>query len=153
MKTNLLEYLACPVCGGDILLVHESEREADEVLTGDLSCKKCEREFKIIRGVPRFVALDAVAQEKAETARNFGWQWNKFTQEDDKYEEQLLGWLQPVRPNFFRDKLVLEGGCGKGRHTRLAATWGAEEVVGVDLSDAVDSAFTAVRDLPNAHQC
>jgi SAM-dependent methyltransferase len=46
---------------------------------------------------------------------------------------------------------VLEGGCGKGRHTRLAAEWGAREVVGIDLSAAVESAFAATRDLPNAH--
>jgi SAM-dependent methyltransferase len=50
---------------------------------------------------------------------------------------------------------VLEGGCGKGRHTKLAAEWGAIEVVGIDLGDGVESAFALTRDLPNAHivQC
>jgi uncharacterized protein YbaR (Trm112 family)/ubiquinone/menaquinone biosynthesis C-methylase UbiE len=151
MKNKLLEYLACPVCGGDILLVHEGVREEEEIIEGELSCKKCGREYKIIRGVPRFAALDAVEQEKLETAENFGWQWTHFTQEDEKYADQFLGWLQPVRPEFFRGKIVLEGGCGKGRHTKLAVEWGAEEVIGVDLSDAVESAFEATRGLPNAH--
>ncbi len=151
MKTKLLEYLACPVCGGDILLVHESLREGEEVIDGELSCRKCGREFKVIRGVPRFAAFDAIEQEKIETAVNFGWQWTHFTQEDDKYADQFLGWLQPVRPDFFEGKVVLEGGCGKGRHTRLACEWGAKEVIGIDLSDAVESAFEATRGLPNAH--
>lgn len=151
MRTDLLDVLACPVCGGDILVVYEGLREGDHIIDGDLSCKKCEREYKIIRGVPRFAALDAIEQEKIQTAENFGWQWTHFTQEDEKYAEQLLGWLQPVRPDFFRGKVVLEGGCGKGRHTRLACEWGAERVIGIDLSDAVETAFEATRDLPNAH--
>ncbi len=151
MKTKLLEFLACPVCGGDLLLVHESAREGEEVLDGELSCKKCARDYRIIRGVPRFAALDAVEREKAETAQNFGWQWTHFTQDDERYAEQFLGWLQPVRPEFFQGKIVLEGGCGKGRHTKLASQWGAGEVIGVDLSDAVESAFKVARELPNAH--
>ena len=56
-----------------------------------------------------------------------------------------------MTPEFFRDKVVLEGGCGKGRHTLLAARWGAQEVIGIDLSAAVETAFAATRSLPNAH--
>jgi len=92
-----------------------------------------------------------IAADKAATAENFGWQWQHFTQADDKYEQQFLGWLTPVTPEFFKDKVVLEGGCGKGRHTELAAGWGAREVIGIDLSEAVESAFKATRELANAH--
>ncbi|HEU4870512.1 MAG TPA: class I SAM-dependent methyltransferase, partial [Pyrinomonadaceae bacterium] len=81
----------------------------------------------------------------------FGWQWQHFTQEDERYAEQFLGWIAPVTPEFFRDKVVLEGGCGKGRHTQLAAQWGAREVIGIDLSEAVETAYAATRSLPNAH--
>ncbi len=151
MKEKLLDLLACPVCGGDLSLVHVGTREEKEIIEGVLSCRKCEREYKVVRGVPRFADLDKIEQDKAETAENFGWQWTHFTQEDEKYNEQFLGWLQPVKPDFFKDKLVLEGGCGKGRHTSLAANWGAKEVVGIDLSAAVESAFQATRHLPNAH--
>ena len=51
----------------------------------------------------------------------------------------------------FSRKVVLEGGCGKGRHTQLAAQWGAREVIGIDLSEAVETAFAATRSLANAH--
>jgi SAM-dependent methyltransferase len=151
MKEKLLDFLACPDCGGDILLAQETRRENNEILEGVLKCEKCAHEYKIVRGVPRFADLSKIEQGKAETAENFGWQWTHFTQEDEKYNEQFLGWLQPVKPEFFKDKLVIEGGCGKGRHTSLAANWGAKEIVGVDLSAAVESAFAATRDLPNAH--
>jgi SAM-dependent methyltransferase len=154
MKEHLLDLLACPMCGGDILLAN-AKYEDKEIIDGVLSCKKCTREYKIVRGVPRFAELGKVEQDKAETAENFGWQWMHFTQEDTKYADQLLGWLQPVKKEFFEGKIVLEGGCGKGRHTKLAAEWGAAEVVGIDLGDGVESAFALTRDLPNVHiiQC
>ncbi|MEP7038141.1 MAG: methyltransferase domain-containing protein, partial [Acidobacteriota bacterium] len=151
MKEKLLNLLACPSCGGDILLAYASKYEEKEIIEAVLTCRKCSREYKVERGVPRFAALDKIEQDKAETATNFGWQWTHFTQEDKKYAEQFLGWLQPVKPEFFADKIVLEGGCGKGRHTTLAAHWGAKEVVGIDLSAAVETAFAATKHLPNAH--
>ena len=151
MKEKLLNLLACPSCGGDILLAYVSKYEEKEIIEAVLTCQKCSREYKVERGVPRFAALDKIEHDKAETAENFGWQWTHFTQEDKKYAEQFLGWLQPVKPEFFKDKIILEGGCGKGRHTTLAAHWGAKEVVGIDLSAAVETAFAATKHLPNAH--
>jgi SAM-dependent methyltransferase len=104
-----------------------------------------------LRGIPRFANLDHVAADKATTAEKFGWQWTHFTQADERYAEQFLAWIAPVRPEFFANKVVLEGGCGKGRHTQLAASWGARDVIGIDLSEAVESAFAATRGTPNAH--
>jgi SAM-dependent methyltransferase len=155
MKERLLNFLACPSCGGEVRLGAVAEADESrgwrEIVEGELACAACASRFAVRRGVPRFAPLGAVEREKAETAANFGWQWRHFTQEDGRYAEQFLGWIAPVRPEFFRGKLVLEGGCGKGRHTRLAAEWGAREVVGVDLSEAVETAYAATRDLERAH--
>ncbi|HEV7905453.1 MAG TPA: methyltransferase domain-containing protein [Pyrinomonadaceae bacterium] len=155
MKNRLLQYLACPACEGELALASVAARDEArgwvEILEGELACKRCARRFAVRRGVPRFVEAGEIEEEKAATAENFGWQWQHFTQTDARYDEQFRGWLAPVAPEFFRDKLVLEGGCGKGRHTQLAAAWGAREVVGIDLSGAVETAFAATRDLPNAH--
>lgn len=120
-------------------------------MEGELRCSSCASTFPITAGVPRFATPEQVETDKGATATNFGWQWQHFTQDDDRYAEQLLGWIAPVTPEFFRDKIVLEGGCGKGRHTRLAAHWGAREVIGIDLSAAVDTAFAATRSLTNVH--
>src|ERR1044072_8910895 len=121
MKEKLLDLLACPVCGGDLLLASASEYDGGEIITGVLSCKKNSHEYKVVRGVPRFADLGKIEQDKADTAENFGWQWQHFTQEDTKYSDQFTGWLQPVKPAFFKDKLVLEGGWGKGRQQRPTA--------------------------------
>ena len=151
MKERLLQYLSCPSCAGAIALTSADGREGSEIIEGELSCATCARTWPVLRGVPRFAEIEAVADDKAATAERFGWQWQHFTQADDKYDQQFLGWIAPVTPDFFSDKVVLEGGCGKGRHTQLAAQWGARDVIGVDLSAAVESAFAATRDLPNAH--
>ena len=151
MKRKLLDYLRCPACAGAILLALVTREEDSEILEGQLSCGSCARSFPIVRGVPRFAMPEAVEADKAATAENFGWQWQHFVQSDELYADQFLGWIAPVTPDFFQGKVVLEGGCGKGRHTQLVANWGAREVVGVDLSDAVETAFAATRHLENAH--
>ena len=120
-------------------------------MTGELRCNSCAVSFPIIGGIPRFANPEKIESDKAATAAGFGWQWQHFTQDDPRYAEQFLGWIAPVAPEFFRDKVVLEGGCGKGRHTQLAAHWGAKDVIGIDLSDAVETAFASTRALENAH--
>ena len=140
----------CPSCAGPLDL-SVKQAEATEIIEGALRCRNCASSFPITNGVPRFADLAQVESDKRATAAGFGWQWQHFTQEDSRYAEQFLGWIAPVTPDFFRNKIVLEGGCGKGRHTQLAARWGAREVIGVDLSGAVETAFAATRSLPNAH--
>ena len=140
----------CPACGGPLDLSTGSS-QGSEIIEGQLRCASCASSFPIKSGIPRFANLEHLASDKAATAAGFGWQWQHFTQEDSRYAEQFLGWIAPVTPEFFRDKVVLEGGCGKGRHTQLAARWGAREVIGVDLSAAVETAYMATRELGNAH--
>ena len=151
MKRRLLDYLRCPSCAGGIILASVAVTEDAEIIQGQLGCEACARTFPIIRGVPRFAAAENLQTDKAATAENFGWQWQHFTHRDELYADQFLGWIAPVVPGFFRDKLVLEGGCGKGRHTSLAAGWGARDVIGIDLSAAVETAFAATRELENVH--
>ena len=133
------------------MLASVASAEDAEIMEGRLTCDSCQRTFPIVRGIPRFSTPEKLEADKAATAANFGWQWRHFVQTDELYADQFLGWIAPVRPEFFQDKLVLEGGCGKGRHTELAAGWGARDVIGVDLSDAVETAFAATRELENAH--
>jgi len=151
MKERLLEYLICPSCAGSIQLRSVAQREGIEIIAGELECVGCQRRFEILRGVPRFADLENIEAEKQATADKFGWSWQEFSHEDAKYDEEFLGWIAPVRPDFFQGKAVLEGGCGKGRHTRRVAGWGARDIVAVDLSAAVEVAFASTRGLENAH--
>jgi SAM-dependent methyltransferase len=150
LKEKLLSYLVCPSCNGPLDLSVE-KTEQQEIMEGVLRCGACAASYPVRAGIPRFADLADVADDKRATAANFGWQWQHFTQDDTRYAEQFLGWIAPVTPEFFRGKVVLEGGCGKGRHTQLAARWGAQDVVGIDLSEAVETAFAATRSMPNVH--
>jgi SAM-dependent methyltransferase len=67
---------------------------------------------------------------------------------EDFYERQFLDWISPLEARDFEGKTVLEAGCGKGRHTRLMASWSPRAVYGVDLSEAVFLAERNVRDMP-----
>ncbi len=149
MKPSLLPYLACPDCGADLTL-ERRELDGEEVIEGTLRCGGCRRLFEIRHGVPRF-APTVEEEEKARTAEAFGWEWNRFSELAARYRRQFLDWIRPVDPAFFRGKSVLEGGCGKGRHTALAAQFGARAVIGLDLSDAVEPAWQNTRQYPNAH--
>lgn len=151
MKRKLLDYLACPACDGQIDLASVSADDGVEIFSGELKCVSCARTFPIVRGVPRLADITKVEADKQATAESFGWSWQQFAHDDARYEQQFLDWIAPVQPGFFAGKAVLEGGCGKGRHTRRIAGWGAKDIVAVDLSAAVEVAFAATRGIENAH--
>jgi uncharacterized protein YbaR (Trm112 family) len=94
LKETLKKYLSCPDCGRP-LEFSETEREGAEIISGTIHCSGLRKQWPIVRGVPRFAAMTEVAEDKAATAANFGWQWQHFTQADDRYEDQFLGWIAP----------------------------------------------------------
>jgi SAM-dependent methyltransferase len=69
----------------------------------------------------------------------------------DQWKEQFNRYVgRALTPAFLRGKLVLDIGCGFGRHLYLASQAGAE-VVGVDLSGGVDVARHHNADHPRCH--
>jgi uncharacterized protein YbaR (Trm112 family) len=149
MKERVLGYLACPHCSGDLFL-EVSERTAHEIMEGTFTCTGCARVYPIRHGVPRFAEQEVSELEK-DTAAAFGYEWTKYNELADRYRKQFLDWLKPADEEFFRGKAVLEGGCGKGRHSALAGEFGAKDVVSLDLGVAVDAAFVNTRHLSNVH--
>ncbi|MBI4821322.1 MAG: methyltransferase domain-containing protein [Deltaproteobacteria bacterium] len=151
MKARAADLLACPRCLVPGLNCRAHGSEGDEILEGELSCGRCGDRFAIRNGVPRILPDAAVEHDQQRTVDRFGRQWNDFDFLTHYYEQQFLGWIGPNRPEDFKDKIVLEGGCGKGRHSSLVSSWGAKDVIAVDLGSAVDTAFRNCRHLPNVH--
>ncbi|MEK7473218.1 MAG: methyltransferase domain-containing protein [Patescibacteria group bacterium] len=147
MKPSLLPLLECPDCHADFSPRIDS-REGEEVMEGSLACS-CAT-YPIRGGVPRILPKEK-HEQNWETARRFGEEWNDFSMITDEYEKQFLSWIEPVQPEHFRGKTVLDVGCGKGRHVLQAQKFGASTVVGVDLSHAVDAAFRNVGRKPGVH--
>lgn len=153
MRTSALQYLACPKCGGSLVADGDRPEPDGHILSGTLVCG-CSARYPITGGVPRLTPEHAeldLSEESALTADRFGTEWKIFDHPADYFEQQFLDWVSPLQPRDFADKVVLEGGCGKGRHTELVARYGAKAIVAVDLGDAVDVAFRATRHLSNVH--
>lgn len=149
MKLKLLNYIGCLYCHARLTLTDEVS-EDQEIMSGKLLCSKCQRKYPIINGIPRLLP-DNLSLDKQETAAGFGYAWKTFSHLDPIYEQQFLDWVCPVDRDFFKNKIILDGGCGKGRHSWCSARFGAKEVIGIDLSDAVEVAFHNNREFPNVH--
>jgi uncharacterized protein YbaR (Trm112 family)/protein-L-isoaspartate O-methyltransferase len=151
MRRRLLDLVVCPGCGSALTLLAKVV-DGDEINEGTLSCSACGRRYPIERGIPRLLPdPSAVPAEARRTVDRFGDQWNDFDFIGEHYEEQFLGWIAPNTPESFAGKVVLEGGCGKGRHSAIVAAWGAKDVIAVDLGSAVDAAHRNTRRYPNVH--
>jgi SAM-dependent methyltransferase len=148
VKPRLLELLVCPACKAELALRAESAAGGD-VQAGALTCSGCAAAYPIVRGIPRFVGQDAYAE-------SFGDEWRRFrtvqldsangtTESQDGFALKTgLG------PADVRGRLVLDAGVGAGRYAEVMARWGAE-VVGVDLTRAIDAAAENLHAWPAVH--
>jgi SAM-dependent methyltransferase len=148
MKPTALKFLVCPACKNDLDL-QARQPQAPEIMEGRLSCRGCRADYPILRGIPRFVEIGAYAS-------SFGFQWNWFrtvqvdalngTRESERMLEETSGW----REEDYYGRLVLDAGVGAGRFAQVVAHKGGE-VVGVDLTTAVDAAYLNIGHLDNVH--
>jgi SAM-dependent methyltransferase len=149
MRERLLEWLVCPACESGLTLCDAVGR-GGRIAEGALRCERCRALYPIVRGIPRMVP-DGVGTAAAATAERFGYEWTRFAEIRPEYREQFLGWIAPVKPDDFAGRRVVDGGCGKGRHLRLAAEFGAKDVIGIDLGPAVEAAARNTEGLEAVH--
>lgn len=153
MKRELLPYLCCPNCSKELELYVEGSKE-DEIISGSLRCARCVLIYPILHAIPRFVP-PSVSSAVQRTTKGFGDQWHRFDSAVANTQfasvELFVDFIKPVTSKYFRDKCVLDVGCGLGRFSRLAHGFGAATVVGMDLSNSVTVAYKNTRCLPNVH--
>lgn len=84
------------------------------------------------------------------SADRFGYEWARYNQLLPIYEEQFRLWVSPLVPADFRDKSVLDAGCGMGRNSYWAGTYGAKRIVAFDFDrGSVKAARQNLRVFPN----
>ncbi len=140
MRTQLLDYLACPNCANETPfdVQADASRKDGDIISGTLICRSCQSVSQIRNGIPRFVPLDQ------DYCSNFGFQWQRWrTLQIDRLSGHSLSTDRFFAdsewpPSSLEGKVVLDAGCGAGRFADVAATHGAT-VIAVDLSDAIDS--------------
>lgn len=151
-----------------------------EVSDGKLKCVGCSSSYPIIGGVPRILSsslldeslaayhadfLDRFGGEfddlvnsqtrtdkkKVKTLHAFSYQWTTFVENFNYFKSIFLSFVKPfLRPEDFRDRVVLEIGCGSGRPASVASSFGAE-VIAMDLSEAVQTAQSLTKHYPMLH--
>ncbi len=170
MKYRLVPLLACPACSGTALSVEATRTETraipssalpwrgevppgvdaaahteEEVLSGALHCADCGAVYPIRDGIPRLLPADAI--EGPTTAHRY----TTFDTAHRAWEQSFLDYADPLRPDDFLGRVVLDAGCGYGRHSYFAARYGAEVVALDSSSDAVASCAANCRDLSHVH--
>lgn len=98
-------------------------------------------------------------KQYGQTKKAFELQWKKFGTSNKIYgrtKEQQKQYFfnefsaSEIIPEYFKDKLVVEGGCGHGTFIEFLAELGAE-VIGLDLGMGVEIAYKRCKHLPTAH--
>lgn len=151
MKVELLSWISCPECRGDLKLDIYSEGN-NEIKEGVLKCP-CGNTYPVKGYIPRFVDSDRYV-----SSFSFEWENHKRTQLDSSNKDNIMRDTSlkqfQSRIDFpledLRDKFVLDVGCGVGRFAEIASRYGAI-VVGVDLSHSIDCSYENIGHFKNIH--
>ena len=138
MKEHLGPLLRCPQCGAELVLGSDALREQGEIKQGELGCPGGHR-YPVTNFIPRFVDNDGYV-------RNFSFQWHIYREVQldsvtgDGQTAKLFELMTHIKREDLDGRRVLDVGCGPGKFAEVALGMGAE-VVGIDLSFAVDAAL------------
>lgn len=81
----------------------------------------------------------------------FGYEWDKYSRMNKNYEAQFRNWIFPFGPETFKDKSVLDAGCGMGRNSYWPLKWGAASVTAFDFDErSVSRAKVTLSEFKNA---
>ena len=159
LKTELLQYLVCPTCKGQIS-VNVHKKIKNEIINGKINCKNCKNIFQIIEGIPRFV-IDKT-KDFIKTEDSFSAKWrihHKNHQAKDWIEFQKKWFLDRFGWNsisYFNDFLknkqyILEAGTGVGNTAKMLSANPTSQVFAIDASQSIDFAYKKYGKTSNLH--
>jgi SAM-dependent methyltransferase len=142
MNPMALGALRCPDCGSRLLAASD-----------ELCCQGCGRRIPLVNGVVRFVRDRDLEDDAAarRTRASFGYEWTHFDDWRPSGTVNFNDYFAHFDLATLQGGLVLDAGCGMGRHTRQVAQFAAG-VVALDFSRAIDAAARNTADQPNV-QC
>jgi SAM-dependent methyltransferase len=141
MNRELLNRLRCPICFAPFDGASPSDG------SHLIRCAGQGHVFPVVDGIARFV--DTVQDSLASrTQASFGYEWTHFTDWRSSGETNFNDYFAGLDLGLMSSAVVLDAGCGMGRHSRLMATR-AGRVVAVDFSRAIDQARRNTADVGN----
>jgi len=155
VHVSFLPYLVDPE-NQESLELRVDRREADVILEGALVSRT--RRYPIIRGIPRFAGYET----DGDYSRSFGYQWNRWRRvqfESENVGKPMQGhsrrmWqrITSVETDNFEGQVIGDFGCGSGRFLEVVRLKKGR-VIGLDLSQAVESAADHFRQDPQVLIC
>jgi uncharacterized protein YbaR (Trm112 family) len=139
MKQFLLPHLICPAClPGEIPLEPNVKRlEGNDIITGELFCKKCRQKFPIKDGIAillpdpeSYTTGGQLRYEERETANRYLWSHYADLAGDVEVCESNAAWARCLAE---KTSSAFDAGCAVGRVTFEMASR-SEWAVGCDLS-------------------
>lgn len=142
MHPELIPFLACPSCRGDLGLTGHCDESNGEILSGRLACTSCGSDYAVEKGIPRLVVA---AQDVETTGRRFNFQWVSWSQGRFEETSRSYGFDNRAHTEWLHERLsdaaplragdaVLDAGCGPGEVTAILADLCPQNrVVGLDL--------------------
>ena len=181
MKRRLLDLIRCPMCGDTFRLdIFTEATDIEEGRLSCVACQRVfpiiggiprllpdalahlsvqyhpaffqryARELAAFRARATPGRPDRWWRAEHRTLRSYSYQWRTFKEMRPHWEQLFLDSIAPITPAFFPGTVGLDAGCGFGRSLYYAATYGAE-VIGLDLSEAIEAARENTRHLPTVH--
>ena len=142
MTTEALEWLACPVCGGELA---GADAAGNGIEDGSITCAEG-HSFPVVDGIPRLLPHLEGSSDARSIHESFSREWAEFDYEQDRpwghsIEERRAIALRELdcAPEDLQGKLVLDAGCGPGILSYVLSDMGAE-VLAADISQSVDAA-------------
>jgi SAM-dependent methyltransferase len=144
--SDVLPLLACPRCGSPLARTISTGTET-------LRCEACGCGAPVIDGIPRFVNDETASGEPdavRRTRASFGYEWTRFRDWKPSGETNFKDYFTGIDLASLRTCVVLDAGCGMGRHARQIAPH-AQCVIAIDFSRAIDQAARNVASASNVH--
>ena len=79
--------------------------------------------------------LDKVTRDLRGSPDRFGYEWGTYAEMLPEYEEQFRRWTVHLAPEDWWGRSFLDVGCGMGRNSFWAMSYGAREGVAVDIDE------------------
>lgn len=140
MRDTLVGLLTCPECRIPFEPPVASPVDA-------LVCQSCGHLVPVVNGIPRF-AETPETEDARRTQASFGYEWTHFSDWQPSGAINFDDYFAGFDLTSLADALVLDAGCGMGRHARQVAAH-AGTVVAVDFSVAIEQAARNTAPLGN----
>ena len=95
------------------------------------------------------VVIDQAIRDRRGSPDRFGYEWDAYAEMLPEYEEQFRRWTVHLAPQEWWGRSFLDVGCGMGRNSFWAMSYGAREGVAVDIDErSLDAARRNLAPVP-----